>query len=287
MGVFFLVMAASLWGMIGPLSKATFALGFSPLETAFWRGSIAGLAFLIHGLVKRYEIPKDPKQLLGIIFFGIFGVALLEGSYVYAIQYGGAALASVLLYSAPIWVNLASLILFKEKIPRRRWLALATTLLGVIGICLWGATAQFSVSAIVFGLLSGLSYAGFYLAGKIFFHRTNPVIVYMIAFPVGSLTLWPLMSEVENLSFTGSFMRFGSHSPEAWVAFIGQGLICTYLPYWLYSKGLKLVDAGRAAIVTMVEPVVSVAMAALLFNERFSAPGYLFAALVILGVTLS
>ena len=78
--------------MIGPISKIIFAQGISPLETAFWRGTLAGAAFFIHWLFKRYELPRNPRQFIGIVLFGIFGVALLEGSYVYAVHFGGAAL---------------------------------------------------------------------------------------------------------------------------------------------------------------------------------------------------
>ena len=287
MGIVFLLSAAILWGMIGPISKIIFAQGISPLETAFWRGTLAGAAFFIHWLFKRYELPRNPRQFIGIVLFGIFGVALLEGSYVYAVHFGGAALASVLLYSAPVWVNLASLLIFKETIPQKRWVALSITMLGVLGVCLWGAKATFSGPAIMWGLLSGLSYAAFYLAGKIYFHRTNPVVVYMIAFPVGSFAIWPIMSYLSDMTMIESVTHITRFPPATLGAFLALGIVCTYLPYWLYSKGLKVVEAGRAAIITMVEPVVSVSLAALIFGELFTTAGYCFAALVILGVAIS
>ena len=287
MGIAYLLCAACLWGMIGPISKVVFAAGFTPLETAFWRGVIAGIAFIVHWLFKRYDVPTDRKQIFGITVFGIFGVALLEGSYVYAVHYGGAALASVLLYSAPIWVNLASWLIFKESIPARRWMALSITMLGVIGVCFWGATAKFSSEAIFWGLMSGLSYAGFYIAGKIYFERTNPVVVYMIAFPVGSIAIWPFMTSVAGLSTAGLLGNVANAEPSTVGALTAIGLLCTYVAYWLYSKGLQLVDAGKAAIITMVEPLVSVTLAAIMFGEMFSIAGYFFAAMVILGVTLA
>jgi len=66
-----------------------------------------------------------------------------------------------------------------------------------------------------------------------------------------------------------------------------MGVICTYLPYLLYGAGLKLIDTSRAAIMTMVEPVVSVALAAVMWGEHFSVQGYAFAALVIIGVAMT
>jgi DME family drug/metabolite transporter len=287
MGIVYLLLAACFWGMIGPISKVIFGSGLHPLETAFWRGLIAGIAFIIHWLVTRYRLPSDGKQILGIVMFGIFGVALLEGSYVYAIHHGGAALASVLLYSAPIWVNVASAFLFHEKVPRGRWAALGVSTIGVVGICLWGATTNFTAEALAWGLLSGLSYAGFYLAGKVYFHRTNPVVVYMIAFPVGSLIIWPFMSKATGLSWLDALTNIKHASMSTLTSLTIIGILCTYVAYWLYSKGLNLLPAGRAAIITMVEPIISMLLAAIIFGERFSVAGYFFAALVILGVVAS
>jgi DME family drug/metabolite transporter len=287
MAITYLFAAATLWGMIGPISKIVFAAGFSPLETAFWRGVLAGIAFIIHWLFKRYPFPTAPRQLFGLVLFGVFGVALLEGSYVYAVHFGGAALASVLLYSAPIWVNLASAVIFKEKIPIRRWTSLSITMAGVLGVCLWGASAEYSAAAISWGLLSGLSYAAFYLAGKIYFHKINPVVVYMIAFPVGSIAILPFMTFAVGLPIGIIFGHLLHAAPHTLLALTTIGLLCTYLAYWFYSKGLQLVDTGKAAIITMVEPLVSVTLAAIMFGEVFTVAGYISALLVVGGVTLA
>jgi DME family drug/metabolite transporter len=219
--------------------------------------------------------------------FGVFGVALLEGSYVLAVDAGGAALASILLYSAPIWVNLAGVVIFREKIPAKRWASLAVTFSGVVGICLWGATVAFTPAALIWGLLSGLSYAGFYIAGKVFFRRIHPTVVYMIAFPIGSLAILPFMCAITNQSPIEAIERFGSFPAPAIIACLAMGWFCTYLPYLLYGAGLRLMDAGRAAIITMVEPLVSVGVAILLWGESFSIAGYFFAALVLVGVAIS
>ena len=170
MGFLFLLIAGCLWGALGPVSRLAFAAGLTPLETAFWRGSIAGVAYLLHYTFVRVtkrassEALDSPAawsktQLFLTFAFGILGVGLLEGSYVYAVQLGGAALASVLLYSAPIWVNLYGWRVLKEPIARRQWIALFVTFSGIVGVSLWGAEVEFSSLAIFCGLLSGFGYA--------------------------------------------------------------------------------------------------------------------------------
>ncbi len=287
MGIFYLLTAASLWGLIGPVSKIMFSHDISPLETAFWRGNVAGAAYLIHWIIARYPLPKHPSDWLKIVLFGVFGVALLEGSFVYAVKTGGAALASVLLYSAPIWVNIAGWLIFGERVQKKRFYSLTMTLVGVIGLCLWGSTATFSQEALIWGLLSGLSYAGFYIAGKLFFRHHHPVVVFMIAFPTGSLALLPFLLNSLPMTTLDVLTGIFNFPRGALIACLFMGIFSTYLPYLLYSAGLQLVQLGRAAIITMVEPLVSVSLAALFWGETFSLAGYFFAALVIMGVTLS
>jgi drug/metabolite transporter, DME family len=286
MGAFLLIMAALLWGIIGSLSKYIFAQGVTPLETAFWRGTIAGVAYLIHGILGRYQWPQSKRDWAAIILFGILGVALLEGSFVFAVSYGGAALASVLLYSAPIWVNLAGYFFFKESISIKRWFALGLTFSGVVGVCLWGSQVAFTAPGLCWGLASGLSYACFYIAGKTLFHKINPVVVYMFAFPIGSCALLIVIGLTQRESMMSTFMKVTHYSSPVIGSFAVLGLISTYLAYLLYSQGLKYMEASRASIITMVEPIISVSLAAWMWGEVFSIPGYIFAAMVALGVAL-
>lgn len=286
-GIFYLIMAAILWGLIGPVSKIVFNSGINPLETAFWRGTLAGTAFLFHWAFVRHPLPYRILDWVGIILFGIFGVALLEGSFVLAVHHGGASLASILLYSAPIWVNLVSFMIFREHISPQRWLALLLSFCGVVGVCTFGSVLKFTADALFWGLLSGLSYAGFYVSGKIFFKRLSPIVVYMISFPVASLAILPIAASQTDGGIAIVLTSLKNYSNAAFWSVMGIGIICTYIPYLLYGAGLRRIDAGKASIITTLEPVVAVLLAGLALGERFSAAGYMFSLLVLLGVTLA
>lgn len=297
--IFCLFFAGCLWGTIGPVSRFIFAAGVTPLETAFWRGAVAGLCYVIHFAAQRIvegmrapsagEAMKGPHRphLLAIVLFGIFGVAALESSYVYAVNEGGAALASVLLYSAPLWVNLISWKFFGEVISSRQRFALFLTTCGIVGISMFGAPIRFSGIALLAGMVSGFSYALFYLAGKIFFRESSPVSVYMIAFPVASLAILPLIYVASDLTPMDVWLRFKTLPAVPFWALIGIGVLSTYVPYILHGIGLKVVASGRAAIVTMIEPVIAIILSHLIWLEAFSVVGYISALIVIIGVTLT
>lgn len=46
-------------------------------------------------------------------------------------------------------------------------------------------------------------------------------------------------------------------SPQTVIMALCGGVLCTVLPYLLYTKGLTRVDAGKASVVACVEPVVA------------------------------
>ena len=95
--------AALLWGFIGPISKLALAEGVLPLEIAFWRGVLAWLFFGAQALWMK-ELHLNRRDIVPLLFFAVTGVSMFYGFYQLAVKHGGAALAAVLLYSAPAWV---------------------------------------------------------------------------------------------------------------------------------------------------------------------------------------
>ena len=159
-GFFYIICAGILWGFVGPFSKLAFKEGVSPLEVAFWRAMLAWILFALHAAAER-QVKIASKDILAVVIFGVTGVTLFYGSYQLAVEKGGAALASMLLYTAPAWVAVMSAFFFKEKMTTLKFAALALTILGVAGVSAGsrgiGAYAGIEVSAVavVFGLLSG------------------------------------------------------------------------------------------------------------------------------------
>jgi DME family drug/metabolite transporter len=114
------------------------------------------------------------------------GVALFYVSYFRAVRAGGAAVAAILLYTAPAWVALGSWTWLGERITRRTLAALALTLGGVALVSAGsgaaaGPAAPLGGAALGWGLLAGLAYASYYLFGKRYFARYDPPTIYMYA----------------------------------------------------------------------------------------------------------
>ncbi len=279
-GYVYVLCAAVLWGLIGPASKLAFEAGMAPLEVAFWRTVLAWALFGTHALVSK-DLHLDKKDILPVAAFGICGIAGLFGSYVYAVKLGGAAMASVLLYTAPAWVALMSFFLLKERMGTFKVAAVAATILGVAGISLGprlagdvAGSVPVTAASVLVGLLAGFTYALYFIFGKLYLSRYKTPTVFFYALPVGALALAPFFE-----------LRLPSLSGLAACAFLA--LCSTYGAYSIYYAGLRHLEATRAAVVATIEPVVAAALAWVMFGEVFTPVGYGGSALILFGVLLA
>lgn len=274
MGYLLVALAALLWGSLGPVARLAFDAGVDPLELAFWRAAIAGALFAAHAAA-RGRIRVARRDVPGLVLFAFLGVTLFYWSYLRAVEIGGAALAAVLLYTAPAWVALAAAVWLGETLTRRTLAALALALGGVALVALGGGgQTRVSPAGIAWGLVSGLSYAAYYLFGKRWFARYEAPTLFLYALPLGALSLLPAV-------------RFAPKGASAWAAILFIAVVPTYLAYLLYSHGLRRVEATRAAMVATLEPVVAAAAAYLAWGERLGAAGTLGGVLVLAGVLVA
>lgn len=268
MGYAAIILAAALWGLIGPVSRLALQEGLAPLEVAFFRAILSWAIFSLHGLI-RGEIRFSLRDFWRFGPFGLVGVTIFYGAYQLAIEGGGAALAAVLLYTAPAWVLFLSPWILGEPLTIGKVAAVGLAALGVVLIS--GAT--FTPLGLLFGLLSGFSYALYYLLGKRFFVGFPTANVFFYALPIGALGLLP-------------FVEFHEKSGLAWAALLLLSAVSTYGAYTAYFAGLRRLPASRAAILATLEPVVAAVVAHFWWGETFSVVTLFGSALIVAAAIL-
>jgi DME family drug/metabolite transporter len=275
----YIVLAALLWGTLGVAARVALDAGVEPLELSFWRALLAGALFALHALGRR-RLRVARRDLPAVGAFAVGGVSIFYLSYFLAVRAGGAALAAILLYTAPAWVAVAAALWLGERLTLRKVVALALTLGGVTLVALGsgggraaGAGVHVSVAAVGWGLLAGLAYAGYYLFGKRYFTRYEAPTVLLYALPLGALVLLPAV-------------HFAPKGPQVWAVLAFIAVVPTYLAYLVYGVGLRRVEASRAATVATLEPVVAAALAYAVWGEALRPGGYVGAGLVLGGVVV-
>lgn len=251
--------AAVLWAFIGPLSNELFDEGVDAITIAFWRATIAGILFIAHGLVAGTLVRPSGRELAVLVAFGLVGVAVFYVALPQAVDAGGVGLAAILLYTAPVFVALSSRLLFGDPLDAGRMVPVVGTLFGVTLVAVGaGGTVSRPAAALAWGLLAGLTYASYYVVGRVLGPRFGPAATYAVAFPIGAAALAP-----------GAELRVGGG--RTWMLLLALGVASTYLAYLCFATGLRRTDPTRASVVATLEPVVATALGAALYDERLGA----------------
>lgn len=274
-GYFWIILTAFFWSLVGVLSKVCMAEGVTPLETAFWRAAFGLIFFLGHTLVTR-QIAVPPRAAASFILFGVWGIGVFYSVTQYAIKLSGAAMAVVLMYTAPIWVAVISRFLFGETISGRKLGAIAVALCGTALVCFSGGSlpGQHSWVGIACGIIIGMSYASHYPFYRWWQERYSTATIYFYSL-VGGLVALYLVSPVHL-----------SHSPRIWLCLAVLGACTSYFAYLCYGLALKRIGLVRAAVTCYLEPVLSTFWVWLFWQESFTLMGWLGSILVLGAVLL-
>ena len=266
-GYILILIAGMLWGSIGLFVTILKALGAGSALIAFLRLGIGFILLLpMMYAMQGIELFKiDKKGLLLCLALGIFSQGLFNLSYNEAIRKMGVATASVLLYTAPLFVCIMSGIFFKEKIGKVKIAALLVNITGCILTVTGGdfTSIHFSVYGTVVGVTAGFLYALMTILGKTSIKDYSSLTIIFYSFLFGTLFLgvvlqpWNDMRGRMNLYFIA--------------AAIGFGLIPTVGSYFLYMNGLaKGLEASKVPVIASIETVVAAFIGIAVLHEAVS-----------------
>lgn len=276
-GFTYVLAAAFMWGVIGIFAKEILAEGVTALEIAFWRASLAWIMFLVHATIQK-QVKVHRTDLPFLCSFGFICVTLFYGSYQLAIRDVGMAMAAVLLYTAPAWVALMSWLVLKEKMTTTKTTCVAMTIIGVSCISLGpqlmsGDSLDLNTFGLAMGLVSGFTYALYYIFGKKYLYKYATPTIFVYALPFGAALLFP-------------FVDFHPKSTYAWTMLAAMAAVTAYGAFSAYYAGLKRLEATRASVIATFEPVVAAVFAYFLFGEKFTLLGYAGSCLIIAAVLM-
>ena len=279
---FALIIAAGvLWGTSGLFVSFLSPYGVTSLQMTALRGIVSFLCMLMYVLIRdRRLLHVRGKELLLFVGIGvgIFGTA----NFYYASRPAtSVATAVVLMYTAPVYVMLFSVLFLKEKLTL---LKLVSVVCMLVGCCLVSGIIgglKFDLMGVLMGVLSGISYAAYNILTKIAMQRgSSPVSATLYGFlTMGLVSL--CACDVPALSGT-----IGSHPFTMVPLFILFGVVTCFLPYICYTMSMQTLPAGTAASLAIVEPLAATLFGLFLLNEPLDAASGIGVVLILLAVFL-
>jgi drug/metabolite transporter (DMT)-like permease len=281
--------AASMWGTIGVFFTILhFTYGMSALSIGFLRAFFAAVFIVLFlALFKRDAFKLNRELLVIYILFGLFGVAFFYVLNAEAVILTNVATASVLLYTAPIFVTLFAWRLWNEPLTPRKIIAVLAAFLGcaLVARAYDPGALQLNGIGVLIAAAAGFTYALFTILSKYLSTRASPwtTVTYSLVF--GSLFLLPLQFfPIPGLGEPGYEVL--ANEPRAWLALLGLCLGPTLGSYALFNIGLKTVQAGVASVIATIEPIVAVIAGYVLFGQTLE-PLQLVGAVIIIAAGLS
>ena len=273
--------AGTLWGTMGIFVRHMNSAGLQSPEIVQLR-ILTGLA-----VVGLYLLLRD-RSLFRVrlrdlwCFFGTGIVSLLLFSFCYftAMNHTSIAVAAVLLYTAPIFVMLMSLLLFRERLTGRKALSLLLAFAGCVLVSGLGSGDAVSLPGLLLGLGAGFFYALYSIFGRYAVDRgysSWTITFYTFLFcAVGGMFL-------ADWTAIGTAVSAGGTLP-LWI--LAMGVVTAFFPYVLYSSGLQQMESSKASILASVEPVVCALVSVFLFRESIGFGGIAGIALVLAAITV-
>lgn len=257
----YIILAGVFWGTSGIFVHMLSPLGLSSLQMATVRGSVAAICMALYALVEKRELFKlTMKQFLLAVGSG-FAMFMTSAGYFSSIQASSVSTAVVLMYTAPVMVMVYSVIFLGEKMTR---LKAVSTVLMIVGCGLVSGIIgglKFSIYGMIYGLISGVSYAAYNIFTKIQMReKCNPFSASMYAFIF--MTVFALIVS-QPLHIIGVAVD----KPQSVLIMMGCGVITSVLPYVLYTLALKVLAAGTASALSVVEPMAATVFSIIFLGE--------------------
>lgn len=260
--------AGMLWGCMGILVRSMNRMGFNSLEITAFRAIVTTLVMFAGLLLyNKKELVIRRKDIWCFLGTGLASVTFFNVCYFTCMNYTTLSIAAILLYTAPSFVIVMSFFLFKEKLNKRKFVALLLAFLGCVLVSGGFQGEGISILGLLTGLGAGFGYALYSIFSRYALQRgysSYTITAYTFLFAaIGTMFV------VDKRHFAECAMQGSSE-----MIFTGfMAFMTTVVAYLLYTAGLKNLENGKASILASIEPVMASLVGFLLYKEAMQPLG--------------
>jgi drug/metabolite transporter (DMT)-like permease len=273
LGACLVIISGAGFGTLAILGRYAYADGLDALTILCLRFSLSAVVMAAVMAARRERLPHG-RVLWWLAGMGGIGYVAQAFSYFTALKYASAGLVALLLYLYPAFVAILSTLWLRETMPRAKVLALG---LALAGTALTVGPAGGQLLGILFALSAAAIYSVYIIVGAQVLKQVSAIQSSAVIFAAagamfGLLMLWD-----------------GPHlpaTPRGWAAIGALVVLATVLPVVTFLAGLERIGPTNAAMLSTLEPVVTVLLAASLLGERLTPVSLLGGGLILAAVLL-
>jgi drug/metabolite transporter (DMT)-like permease len=259
-GIALVVVSAVGFGTLGVLARVADDEGADQVAVLVLRFGIAAVVFGAVRLVRRTRAPRG-RPLVGLVIMGVL-YAVQGACFFASVERGSPGLAALLLYVYPALVVLIGAVVLGQR-PRPGVVVATAAALAGTAMIIGPTVADGNPSAIAFGLSTAFTYSTYILIGSRVVEQIDPIwssVVIMTTAALCSLVPFAVSSPTPRWPATGT----------AWAAVLALAVVSTVIPVSTFLAGLARIGPADASTLSVLEPVTSVLLSALVIGESLT-----------------
>ncbi len=278
LGGMYLALAASIWGGMYVVSKIVLE-DVQPLALLWLRYVVALAALVLAAAATRQSWRIRWRDAPLVAAIGIIGYAVSIWAQFRGTELSSAQTGAMVTSATPAFMAVFGRILLGERVTRRRALAIGLATAGVlliVGFGGWGASMR---SGALILCLAALTWALMSVLVKRVPAEYSQLVVTAYAILVATAVVTPAaIGQMGNVALA---------RPVVWGGVLYLGVISTAGAFFLWNKGLQMIDAASGGLYFFLQPLVGVTLGWLVLGERVDASFWAGSALILCGVWLS
>ncbi|ONI75409.1 transporter [Kribbella sp. ALI-6-A] len=276
MGPLLCLLSAVCFGAMAIFGKLAYDAGVEVGDLLLVRFAIAAVLLLVvAGMTGALRGVRRPALVAGLAMGGI-GYATQSGLFFGALERVDASLLALILYVYPALVMIGAIALRRERASARRIAALVIASVGTALVLGGAASGTLDPLGAAMGFGAAIAYTVYILAGDRVGAGVPPVALSSLVC-TGAACTFAVVSGVRG----GPGLNF---APSGWLWLTAIAVVSTVAAILTFFAGLARVGPSAASILSTLEPVVTVVLAAMIFGESLGAIQILGGAVVLSAV---
>lgn len=283
-GIILTLLGATLWGVSG--TSVQFVGNFRNMNLEWlltMRLITAGLLTVLYGWIRQgnavFNVFRNWRDTLGLVIFGVFGMALCQYTYFRSIVIAGAGIATVLQYLAPSMIIIYLLVRYGKRPSTGEIISVILALAGTI--CLMGNNGfsfeSFRSDVLFWGLLSAVGVAVYSVSPVRLLATYGTIPIVGFGMLLSGLVAAALFQQPHSYATWDVWTVVGCFN----VVFLG-----TIVSFNAYLEGVKRIGAVPGSILSSIEPISAAFFGWALLGNQFNWIGILGMAMIIATVII-
>lgn len=259
-GVVLIAVSATSFGAMAIFARLAYDGGADVTAVLFLRFVIAAPLMALLMRLRGQAWPRG-RLMAGLAAMGGLGYVGQSLSFFTALTKASASLVALLLYAYPAIVTVLAVLVLGERLTRPRVAALGVALAGAVLTI--GPELSGEPLGVVLGASAAVIYSVYILVGSRLTPRSGALPASAVIMAAAA-AVYAVVVAVQRPAFPAT--------AGGWAAVVAIAVVSTVVAITTFFAGMARLGPTDASTLSTLEPVVTVVLAALVLDERLSAP---------------